>query len=86
MKDRTSTPTMTKQTSQPRSSRSLYAEARRFESAARNMTEGRYDGVDSTGRQWTVDELYARSSACRAAGRNAERAENAAPATKTGGA
>ncbi|MFG2970820.1 hypothetical protein ACGFZS_46880 [Streptomyces sp. NPDC048288] len=61
-----------------RTSRSLFAEARRYASAARNMVEGRYDGIDSDGRQWTVDELYARSAQCRRAGGDAEQTENEA--------
>lgn len=58
-----------------RTSRSLYAEARRYQSAARNMFEGRYDGIDENGRQWTVDELYAHSAQCRRAGDQAYASE-----------
>jgi hypothetical protein len=70
----------------PPSSRSLYAEARRYQSAARNMLEGRYDGVDSDGRQWTVDEMYNHAGKCRLAGDAAEAAESHASSGQTPGA
>ena len=63
-----------------RSARSLYAESRRYASAARNMFEGRYDGIDSTGRAWTTEDLYAHSAQCRRAGDAAQRRENRAAA------
>ncbi|CAM5500668.1 MULTISPECIES: hypothetical protein [Streptomyces] len=60
-----------------RTSRSLYAEARRYESWARNVVDGHTNSTDSNGRVWTLDEIHAHVWECRKAGNEAERAENA---------
>lgn len=60
-----------------RTARSLYAEARRYESWARNIIDGHTNSTDSNGRVWTLDEIHAHVWECRRAGNEAERAENA---------
>ncbi|MFJ2202387.1 hypothetical protein [Streptomyces violaceusniger] len=65
-----------------RTARSLYAEARRYESWARNIADGHTNSTDSNGRVWTLDEIHAHVWECRKAGNEAERAENAPMAAK----